>query len=133
MPGILRVDSDTTRALSEKLRSAGSTLDSALRQLAQTLYAIGQCWGSDAVGHEFSQQYGPGKENLLKGCDELVTVLWDLADRVEQSMTGYEHVETTNTYNAGSPNVPSVTAPTIPSVPPVPDATPVTPSTRGRR
>jgi hypothetical protein len=65
-------------------------------------------------------------------------VLNELADRVDQSMTGYENVETANTYNAGNGNSGnngngiSVNLPDIPSVN-VPDAVPVNPSTRGRR
>ncbi len=139
MPGVLRIDSETTRNLAQKLRAAGTTLDIALRELEQALTSIGKCWGnSDEVAQQFSQQYLPAEDNIRTGCREMGKVLGELADRVDQSMTGYEHVETTNTYNAGNGNNGingngiSVNLPDIPSVN-VPDAAPVNPSTRGRR
>jgi hypothetical protein len=79
--------------------------------LQSRLAAFGQPWGDDKNGQAFYQQYGPAKDNLVEGVQDLATVTGQAADGLRTMQKGFSQTENTAVESARRVAMEPVTPP----------------------
>jgi uncharacterized protein YukE len=93
MAGYVEVNTDgMTRSLGE-MSQAGDHITNALRDLQAKLAGYGACWGDDAAGQQFLDQYAPPRNQLIAGVDALGGVVHSVADGIQAMSKGYAEID----------------------------------------
>jgi len=90
MAETMRVDTDALRTAEPALGALTATVAMVRSRVATALDREGACWGGDAMGATFAQDYVPASEQILQGLSalgeglrEVGTALGDVADNVD--------------------------------------------------
>ena len=75
--------------LAEQFHGIGSNLRAVLDDL-------GECWGDDATGQQFLEQYTQPKEQILEGIGDTGDVLDSTADGIKTMAVQFERLEEEN-------------------------------------
>ncbi|MFD8542560.1 WXG100 family type VII secretion target [Streptomyces sp. NPDC059649] len=75
--------------VTERLRGIGSSLEA-------TLSTLGACWGDDAGGREFLNQYAPSKEKIIKSTADMTEVLHSTGQGIETMAKRFQQLEDEN-------------------------------------
>lgn len=88
-----------TKALEEVARGVRAVVD----QHNEAVDRIGNCWGTDTLGEQFSGRYVPSTKEFREYTDDLVTGVKTSVDAVVDTATRIQHTETTNSEHVNRP------------------------------
>jgi uncharacterized protein YukE len=90
MAETMRVQTDALRAAEPALADVSTTVDMVLSRVAAALDREGACWGADAMGTTFAQDYVPASQQILQalsvlgeGLRDVGTAVGEVADNVD--------------------------------------------------
>jgi uncharacterized protein YukE len=89
MAETMRVDTDALRTAAPALGALSATVGAVLSRVAAALDREGACWGGDATGTTFAQDYVPASQQILQalsvldeGLRDVGTAIGEVADNV---------------------------------------------------
>ncbi|KUO15552.1 WXG100 family type VII secretion target [Streptomyces dysideae] len=87
------VDTDALATAAPEIMRLAQRVNRVNSLLESRTSALGECWGHDAGGRQFAQQYMRPRNQLLKGLGSASKVLDSMADGVQTMAKGFSKTE----------------------------------------
>lgn len=86
------VNADAMGPAVEGLKSLGDRLGQITQHLESTLDGLGKPWGDDKNGHNFFQQYGKSRDQVLTGMASMTDATHGVATGINTMIKGYNNI-----------------------------------------
>ena len=96
MSGLIIIDADALNRVAAELHVPAETVRHALDAFNTAIAALGEPWGNDELGNNWSKIYNPGVRDVQEGFDAIIDSLTGLSTDFKNMAKAYVHTEYAN-------------------------------------